>query len=123
MPMRDSEGRFAISVAAPTLLIILAVALLPLATTLAYSFMNVELISAHNGDFVGLANYAQVLGSKAFWEALGRTVYFTVASTSIETILGLLIALLLNEEFFGVRFLRSIVIIPWAVPTIVNGSL
>ncbi len=123
MSIRNSEGRFALAVSAPALAIILAVVLLPLATTFAYSFMNVELISAANGSFVGLANYAEVLGSRAFWAALGRTAYFTAASASLETILGLFIALLLNEEFFGVKFLRSIVIIPWAIPTIVNGSL
>jgi multiple sugar transport system permease protein/N,N'-diacetylchitobiose transport system permease protein len=121
--MRSSEGGFALAVSAPALLIVFGVVLFPLVTTFAYSFMNIELTSANRGDFVGLANYAQVLSSAAFWAALWRTVYFTLTSTALETVLGLFIALLLNERFPGVKFLRSIVIIPWAVPTIVNGSL
>lgn len=119
----NSEGRFALGISAPALLIVFGVVLFPLVTTFIYSFMNMELISANRGAFVGLRNYAEVLGSREFWAALGRTVYFTAVSVSIETVLGLFIALLLNEKFPGVKFLRTIVIIPWAIPTIVNGSL
>ncbi len=118
-----SEGRFALAVSSPALLIVFGVVLFPLAATFVYSFMNIELTSANRGAFVGLANYAGVLGSANFWSALGRTLYFTLASTALETVLGLFIALLLNERFFGVRFLRGIIILPWAIPTIVNGSL
>jgi len=119
----NSEGKFALAISAPALLIVFGVVLFPLLTTFAYSFMNMELISANRGAFVGLKNYAEVLGSAEFWAALWRTVYFTTVSVFIETTLGLFIALLLNEKFVGVHFLRTIVIIPWAIPTIVNGSL
>jgi ABC-type sugar transport system permease subunit len=119
----NSEGKFALAISTPALLIVFGVVLFPLLTTFAYSFMNMELISANRGAFVGMKNYAEVLGSAEFWAALWRTVYFTAVSVFIETTLGLFIALLLNEKFVGVRFLRTIVIIPWAIPTIVNGSL
>lgn len=123
MSMRRSEGRFAIALSSPALLVVFGVVLFPLAATFVYSFMNLELTSAERGSFVWLANYGAVLGSRAFWSALGRTAYFTVVSTAIETLLGVFIALLLNEKFPGVKLLRSLVILPWAVPTIVNGSL
>lgn len=123
MLKRSTGGRFALAISSPALLIVFGVVLFPLVTTFLYSFMNIELTSAKRGAFVGLANYAEVLGSASFWAALGRTSYFTVVSTALETVLGLFIALLLNERFFGVGFLRSIIIIPWAIPTIVNGSL
>jgi multiple sugar transport system permease protein/N,N'-diacetylchitobiose transport system permease protein len=123
MRKRNSEGRFAIAVSSPALLIVFGVVLFPLVATFAYSFLNLRLTSAGRGDFVGLANYASVLGSAEFWAALGRTTYFTAVSTALETVLGLFIALTLNEEFRGVKFLRSVVILPWAIPTIVNGSL
>jgi multiple sugar transport system permease protein/N,N'-diacetylchitobiose transport system permease protein len=123
MGLRNSEGRFALAISSPALLIVCAVVLFPLITTLVYSFMKIELISKDRGAFVGLSNYAQVLGSTNFWSALGRTLYFTLVSTILETTAGLFVALLLNERFWGVGFLRSIVIIPWAIPTIVNRSL
>lgn len=123
MGLRNSEGRFALAISSPALIIVCAVVLFPLLTTFVYSFMNIELISKDKGSFVGLSNYAEVLGSRNFWSALGRTIYFAAVSTALETVLGIFIALLLNEKFRGVGFLRSIVIIPWAIPTIVNGSL
>jgi multiple sugar transport system permease protein/N,N'-diacetylchitobiose transport system permease protein len=123
MPKRNSETTFAYAIASPALLIVAGVVLLPLATTLVYSLLNLQLTSVSRGHFVGLANYKDILSSREFWAALGRTAYFTVASTALETVLGLFIALLLNESFPGVRFLRSVVILPWAIPTIVNGSL
>jgi multiple sugar transport system permease protein/N,N'-diacetylchitobiose transport system permease protein len=123
MSKRNSEGAFALAISSPALLIVFGVVLFPLLTTFVYSFLNLRLTSAGRGDFVGLANYAAVLSSKEFWSALGRTAYFTVTSTALETVMGLFIALLLNESFPGVKFLRSIVILPWAIPTIVNGSL
>ena len=73
--------------------------------------------------FVGLANYVQVLTSHEFWLAMGRTVYFTFISVGVETFLGLMIALLLNENLIGNWLLRSLIILPWAIPTIVNGSI
>lgn len=118
-----SEQNFAFLIIAPAVLIVFGVVIFPLITTLIYSLQNMEMISANKGQFVWLSNYAKVLSTREFWDALGRTLYFTIASTTLETILGLLIALLLNENFKGVTFLRTIIILPWAVPTIVNGSM
>ncbi|HBG16081.1 MAG TPA: ABC transporter permease, partial [Firmicutes bacterium] len=73
--------------------------------------------------FVGLGNYLEILCGPTFWNAMVRTVYFAVVSISMEFILGISIALLLNEDFYGRWLLRSLIIIPWAIPTIVNGSL
>jgi ABC-type sugar transport system permease subunit len=70
-----------------------------------------------------LWNYVQVLGSPWFWQALARTLYFTGVSVALETMLGLLVALLLNTRFRGVGFLRVLVIVPWAIPGIVNASI
>ena len=64
-----------------------------------------------------------MLTDKTFWETTMRTAYFTVVSVIIELVLGLMIALLLNQDIYGKHFLRTIIIIPWAVPTIVNGAM
>ncbi|MGE5582879.1 MAG: carbohydrate ABC transporter permease [Bacillota bacterium] len=120
--IRD-ETCFAYWVLAPAMILVLGVIVFPLLVNLIYTFQNMELISAHRGEFVGLANYIKVLTSPEFWDALGKTLYFTVTSLTIETVLGLLIALLLNEKFFGVAFLRTIIILPWAIPEIVTGTM
>ncbi|HXX38591.1 MAG TPA: sugar ABC transporter permease [bacterium] len=73
--------------------------------------------------FVGLGNYVAMAHDPEFWHALGRTFYFVAVSLIVETIAGLAIAVVLNAEFVGRRLVRAIAIVPWAVPTIVNGLL
>ena len=118
-----SEQGFAFLVLLPAAVVIFGVILFPLGTTFVYSLQNMELISEEKGKFLGLLNYLRVLGASWFWEALGRTLYFTVVSLAVETVLGLLIALLLNTRFAGVGFLRVLVIVPWATPGIVTASI
>ena len=58
-----------------------------------------------------------------FRAAVGHTFYFTVVSVSLEVVLGVLVALLLNQEFRGRTFVRALMILPWALPTIVNAVM
>jgi multiple sugar transport system permease protein/N,N'-diacetylchitobiose transport system permease protein len=64
-----------------------------------------------------------MLKDATFWETIGRTLYFTVASVSLEMVIGMGVAQLIHSHPFGWKFLRFALIIPWAVPTIVNGSM
>lgn len=118
-----SEQSFAFLILLPAAVVIFGVVLFPLAATFIYSLQNMELISAEKGKFLGLLNYLRVLGSEWFWQALARTLYFTAVSLSVETVLGLAIALLLNTRFHGVGLLRVLVIVPWATPGIVTASI
>jgi multiple sugar transport system permease protein/N,N'-diacetylchitobiose transport system permease protein len=121
--LKNEEERYAAALITPSMIVVFGVIIVPIVTTLVYSFVNINPLSSHKGEFAGLGFYIKVLSSKTFWDDLGRTLYFTIASTAIETFFGLLIALLLNQKFPGVGLLRSIIIIPWAIPTVVNGSL
>ena len=123
MRLRREEERYALGLITPSMIVVFGVIIVPIITTLVYSVVNINPLSSHRGEFVGLSFYIKALSSKAFWDDLGRTLYFTIASTAIETFCGLMVALLLNQNFPGVRLLRAIIIIPWAIPTVVNGSL
>ena len=118
-----SEQRYSYITIAPALLIVFFVILVPIFITLYYSIKNMNALSSSYGDFVGLKYYFAALTSRDFWDDFRRTFYFTVLSTVLETAAGVFVALLLNERFFGVKFLRSIIIMPWAIPTVVNASL
>ena len=118
-----AEQRFAYGIISPALLIVFGIIIVPIFTTLVYTVVNTNLSSMHYGEFMGFRIYADVLKSPTFWQDLGRTLYFAVFSTALETVMGLMIALLLNENFPGVKLLRGIIIIPWAIPTVVNASL
>ncbi len=118
-----SEQQFAWLIIAPALIIVFGIVIFPLIQTFIYSFKDMNLISPTKGDFVGFDFYAATLSDPAFWKSLGRTAYFSLTSIALELTLGILIALLLNEDIRGKTFLRTIIILPWAIPTIVNGAM
>lgn len=123
MKRRLEEERYARCLISPAMIVVFGIIIAPVCATLVYSVIDSDLMSSQLHTFRGLHFYIDALSSGEFWADMGRTLYYTVVSTVIETCAGLLIALLLNEKFPGVKFLRAIIIIPWALPTVVNGSL
>jgi ABC-type sugar transport system permease subunit len=107
----------------PSFLIILAISLQPILSTLYLSLFEVPRGINLQNTFVGLGNYIELLREPIFWATIGRTFYFTVISVSLELVLGLAIAQLIHAHPPGWQFLRTSLIIPWAVPTIVNGTM
>lgn len=107
----------------PSLLIILGITLQPILATLYLSFFEAPSGINLTRTFVGLGNYLGLLRDAIFWATVGRTLYFTVASVGLELVLGLAIAQLIHSRPPGWRFLRTSLIIPWALPTIVNGAM
>ena len=72
-------------------------------------------------SFVGFKNYLRILSNPDFWYSVFVTVAFSLTSVTFETVLGLAFALILNEEIRGRGMLRAVVLIPWAVPTIISA--
>ncbi|HVO55068.1 MAG TPA: sugar ABC transporter permease [Solirubrobacterales bacterium] len=118
---RASERRTAWAMVAPTILVVLAVALLPIADTVWLSLHQASV--TETGAFVGLDNFKFIFSDPAFTEALKNTAIFTVVSVAIELVLGLGIALVLNQHFRGRGAIRAIVLIPWAFPLSVAAVL
>ncbi|WP_374372864.1 carbohydrate ABC transporter permease [Tabrizicola sp.] len=106
----------------PLLVVILGVVSWPLINTVHLSLTDAGMATA-SGNFVGLDNFSRNLQSRAFQSALINTTWFTVLSISTELVLGVLAALLLNQEFRGRTALRALMILPWALPTVVNAIL
>jgi ABC-type sugar transport system permease subunit len=123
LTLRQQDKRVAWLLIAPSLIIILGVALQPILTTFYLSFFDVSSGIHNTRTFIGLKNYSDLLADSTFWATIGRTFYFTVVSVGLELILGLAIAQLIHSHPPGWRFLRFSLIIPWAVPTVVNGSM
>lgn len=107
----------------PSLLIILGISLQPILSTLYLSVFESSRGINVERTFVGLGNYAALLSDPVFWVTIGRTLYFTLVSVGLELVLGLAIAQLIHSHPPGWQFLRTSLIIPWAVPTIVNGTM
>jgi multiple sugar transport system permease protein len=95
-------------------------ALYPMVMTFVYSFMNYNLMS-RTKSLAGLVNFIRMSTDLNVQESLAFTFIFTVCSIAFHVLLGVLLALALNVDFGGRKFLRSIVLIPWAIPMIVAG--
>ncbi len=107
----------------PSLILILGISLQPIASTLYFSLFELQRGVGAQATFTGLGNYVNLIRDPVFWVTIGRTVYFTVISVGLELVLGLAVAQLIHTHPPGWRFLRTSLIIPWAVPTIVNGTM
>ncbi len=121
---------------APTLLVMLAIAAWPLAQSIYFSFTNTSLSNLSSGTWVGFDNYLTwktlpsgrtifrgTLADADWWNAVWNTVRFALVSVTIETVLGLMIALFLDKSFRGRGLLRAAILIPWVIPTIVSAQM
>jgi trehalose/maltose transport system permease protein len=109
---------------APTLVTLLLVAGRPLFGTFQLSFTDAQLLTLDESvNWVGFRNYVAVLSDPDWWLALRNTLTFSVSSVALETLLGLVIALVLNAEFKGRSLLRAAVLIPWAIPTVISAKM
>ncbi len=104
----------------PLLVALIAVIGWPLVDTFWLGFTNAAL-GGTSGDFVGLANYLHAFRAPAFQRALGATALFTVLTVGAEMLLGLGVGLLLDMDLWGRKFVRGLLIVPWALPTVVNA--
>jgi ABC-type sugar transport system permease subunit len=121
--LQQQDKRTAWLLLAPSLLIILGVTFWPVLYTFILSFFDVPPGLNQTRTFVGFGNYAAMLSDPLFWQTIARTFYFTIVSVGLELIIGLAIAQLIHSRPWGWQFLRFSLIIPWAVPTIVNGAM
>ena len=111
----------------PMLLVLALVAGWPLLRTIWFSFTDATLDNIGNAKFVGFENYyaewGGVLADPDWWRAVWNTVWFTIVSLVIETCLGMVIALVLNADFPGRALVRTAILVPWAIPTIVSARI
>jgi len=116
-------------------LVICLVIVFPLAYSLWMSFADVNLLRATGPAlelfgvriplfrYVGLQNYARLLADPLYWDAFWRTAYFVGAFVCETTVVGLGMALVLQERFLGRPLMRSLLLIPWSLSRVVVGLL
>ena len=107
----------------PTLLVVVLVAGYPLAQVFYWSFFKADIAFVEPPEFVGLENYLLLFQDPDFRQALWNTLKFTVVSVSLETVLGLAIALIIHSNFRGRGLVRTAILIPWAIPTVVSAKM
>ncbi|MEL7008261.1 MAG: sugar ABC transporter permease [Cyanobacteria bacterium J06629_2] len=105
----------------PALLVLGLVFIYPIARAFWLSWFTENLGTQLQPVFSGLSNYQRMTGDGRFWQSLWNTSVFTISSVVLELLLGLGVALVLNKSFFGRGVVRTVAIIPWALPTAVMG--
>ena len=97
--------------------------MLPLLVTLKDSLYQISLMDTSSAEFSGLSNYFSVLGDSSVINAVRNTLFYLLVALTAEFTLGITIALALKEQFRGRGFLLGVLILPWALPPLVNGIL
>mgnify|MGYP005847198391 FL=1 len=107
----------------PALLVVIAVAMVPLIQTIYFSFTDKRLGALKPEQWVGLENFRFLLTDPLWWTAVKVTVQFTVITVVFEFVLGLLIALVVNSRFPGRGPMRAAMLVPWAIPTVLSAQM
>lgn len=123
LSLSQQDALLGLALILPGMIIILGISLQPILSTLYLSLFETSRGIEAQRTFVGFGNYVNLLTDTVFWITIGRTLYFTIVSVGLELLLGLAIAQLIHSHPPGWQFLRTSLIIPWAVPTIVNGTM
>ncbi|WP_086564184.1 carbohydrate ABC transporter permease [Streptomyces africanus] len=130
-PATAGTGRMAALLVSPTLLVLTVVVLYPTLMALQESLYGTKGLDPKTGfisdtePFVGLKNYADIFGQAGdrFWNAFFNTTFFTVVTVGLETVIGVIMALIMHKAFSGRALVRASILIPWAVPTAISGLL
>jgi multiple sugar transport system permease protein len=117
------ERRLAILMVAPSMILIAVVAAWPIIYAIWLSLHEYSVRVAGLSRWAGLRNYSNALSDPAWWSALEHTLIFTVVSVTLELIIGLGMALCMHEAFRGQGLLRTVVLVPWAVLTVVTAIM
>lgn len=107
----------------PMIIAICLVSVIPIGYSFWISLQRYNLRQPNRIGFIGLGNYIDVLSNAEFWQSMRVTFVFTFGSVAGEIVTGLLLALLLNEQFKGRGFLRSAMLLPWAIPGVIAGVM
>jgi multiple sugar transport system permease protein len=114
-----SERRLGWMLCAPAVIAMLLVTAYPIVYAVVLSVQDVDLRFPDEGGFVGLDNYVSVLTSDLWWQGVFNTTFITVVSVAIELVIGMAIALVMHRAIFGRGLVRTAVLIPYGIITVV----
>jgi multiple sugar transport system permease protein len=117
----SGERRLAAAMLSPALVVIALVAAYPIGYAFWISLNEYSVRVPGLSRFAGFDNYSEALGSSEFWDAVITTFLFTGISVTLELAIGLGMALAMHEAFKGRGLLRAVVLVPWAVLTVVSA--
>jgi trehalose/maltose transport system permease protein len=122
--LQRKQTRLAWLLLLPALAAVAFVALYPLGQTIYYSFTDQQFLAGIEPTrWVGLENYKDLIHDTLFRDAVVLTVKFTLITVIFEFVLGMIIALVVNSGFKGRGVMRAMMLVPWAIPTVVAAQM
>ncbi|MBS7650010.1 MAG: sugar ABC transporter permease [Candidatus Bathyarchaeia archaeon] len=119
----SKSEKFAYIFMLPAIFSITILSIYPILYSFWLSLLDYVLTKPGPYEFVGIKNYIDVLGSDYFLRSFGITMKFALETVSMELLIGLALALILNESFKGRGVARALILIPWAIPDVVAGLI
>jgi hypothetical protein len=117
------QERLAWMLVAPSILVVCAVAIYPLIESFRLSFTNLRPTRPGAEEYIGFENHRRLFADDLFWSSLKNTMIFTVSSVTLETVFGMIVALTIHSNFRGRGIVRTSMLVPWAIPTVVSSLL
>src|SRR5919204_3778982 len=124
--LRRRQTRLAWLMLAPSLLVVAIVAFYPLGRTVYQSFTDQQFLALEPTKWIGLENYfgeAGLIHDTIFRNSIWVTVKFTLITVGFEFVLGMIIALVVNSNFRGRGVMRAVMLVPWAIPTVISAQM
>ena len=122
--LQRRQTRLAWLLLVPALAVVACVAIYPLGKTVYQSFTNQEFLAGITPTkWVGIDNYRTLWHDTIFRDTVVLTIKFTAITVSFEFLLGLIIALVVNSSFKGRGLMRAVMLVPWAIPTVVAAQM
>src|SRR6478752_5044797 len=121
--LQRRQTRLAWLLLLPSLAVVALVAMYPLAKTVYQSFTDQEFLALLPTQWAGLQNYKDLWHDTQFRDSIWTTVKFTLITVTFEFALGLAIALVVNSKFKGRGLMRAVMLVPWAIPTVVAAQM
>jgi len=121
--LQRRQTRLAWLLLLPALAVVAFVAIYPLGKTVYQSFTNQEFLALEPAKWVGFDNYRTLWHDQLFRDSVWTTVKFTLITVTFEFVLGLIIALVVNSSFKGRGLMRAVMLVPWAIPTVVAAQM
>lgn len=107
----------------PTVLVVVAIAIYPLIETFRLSFTNFRASRPDRWRYLGFENFRDLWSDDTFLTSLKNTLILTVTAVGLETVLGMIVALTIHSSFKGRGLVRTSMLVPWAIPTVVSSLL
>src|SRR5581483_1201499 len=121
--LQRRQTRLAWLLLVPSLTVVALVAIYPLGKTIYQSFTDAEFLGLTPTKWIGLHNYRELVHDTFFRNSIWTTVKFTLITVAFEFVLGLVIAMVVNSKFKGRGVMRAVMLVPWAIPTVVAAQM